>query len=44
MPSENISSNTLSDEFMGVIGVMSGDAIETTKVRHWQRSFALRIT
>ncbi len=29
---------------MGVIGVMSGDAIGTTKVRHRQSSFALHIT
>lgn len=44
MPSENMSSNTLFDELMGVIGVMSGDAIGTAKVRHWQSSFARHIT
>ena len=44
MPSENMLSNTLSDELMGVIGVMNGDAIGTANVRHWQSSFALHIT
>ena len=39
----NMLSNTLSDGLMGVIGVMSGEAIRTTKVRPRQSSFVLHI-